>query len=362
MRRARARAGAEASGGTSHPDDRGAASGRPAAVAPRRPRARRIHVARTPPATAGGAVLRLHRRQSRRSGRRSAPGCQSGPPAKRRSKRVRKVSSSWIEASEHQMNHSQVDPRLARLFGPLVILAHPTVSPQPGERPLHDPPPLEHFELLLLLLRLIRVPYDQLQDPAAEFFGPLGDAPVVDPVGQDLLQPGKPPDQLLQDRLGTVAILDVGRMDHGGHDQAERVDHDMPLAAVNLLVRILAMRSPLLGGLDALAVDDPHAGARLPAGAAADPVAQGVVDLGPGAVVAPLVEVVVASAPWGEVMRHHPPGAAAAEDVEDAVEDLAEIDRARPTPWLGGREEALEAFPLGPGQIGRVGFGFHVEL
>src|SRR5262249_35663337 len=152
------------------------------------------------------------------------------------------------------------------------------------------------------------------------------------------------------------------RMDHGGHDQAQGVDDDVPLAAVDLLVRVLAMRPALLGGLDALAVDNPHAGALLAAGTAADSVAQGVVDLGPGAVVAPLVEVVVAGAPGGEVMGKHPPGATAAEDVEDAVENLTKVDGARPSARLGGREEALEAFPLGAGQIGRVGFGFHVEL
>src|SRR5262249_48903660 len=159
-----------------------------------------------------------------------------------------------------------------------------------------------------------------------------------------------------------VAVLDVGRMDRSGHDQAQRVDHDVPLAAVDLLVRVLAMRSALLGGLDALAVDDPHAGALLAAGPVTDAVAKGVVDPRPGAVVAPLVKVVVAGAPGGEVMGHHPPGATAAEDVEDTVEDIAELDRARPASRLGGWEKALEAFPLGAGQIGRIGFAFHAEL
>src|SRR6185437_3632349 len=137
---------------------------------------------------------------------------------------------------------------------------------------------------------------------AADFLGPLGDAPVVDPVGQDLLQPREPPDHLLQDQLGAVTVLNAGRMDHGGHDQAQRVDHDVPLAAVDLLERVLAVRPTLFGRLDALAVDDPHAGALLAAGAATDPLAQDVVDPRPGAVVAPLVEVVVTGAPGGEVM------------------------------------------------------------
>ena len=36
-------------------------------------------------------------------------------------------------------------------------------------------------------------------------------------------------------------------------------------------------------------------------------------------------------------------------------------ERGRP-PGLAGGEQSLELFPLGPCQIGRVGFGFHVEL
>ena len=36
------------------------------------------------------------------------------------------------------MGHRQVDPALARLRRPLVILAQPAVAPQPRERPLDD--------------------------------------------------------------------------------------------------------------------------------------------------------------------------------------------------------------------------------
>src|SRR5512143_2321936 len=95
-----------------------------------------------------------------------------------------KPNSSRIETSEHQMSHRQVDPALARLLRPLVILAQSAVAAQPGERPLDDPTPLQDLELLLPLGA-----DDQLEDPAAELLGPLRDPSVVDPVGQDLLQP-----------------------------------------------------------------------------------------------------------------------------------------------------------------------------
>src|SRR5262249_17340709 len=135
------------------------------------------------------------------------------------------------------------------------------------------------------------------------------------------------------------------------------------------LVGVLAPWPTLLGRLDTLAVNDRHAGAGLPTGLAADLVAQGIVEPLPGAVVAPLAEVVVAGTPGGKVLGHHPPGAAAPDDVQDAVKDLPQVHRAGSPAGLGRREQPLELLPLVAGEIGGValGFGpgllgFHVEF
>src|SRR5271165_3733172 len=254
------------------------------------------------------------------------------------SKRVyEKVNSSRVKTSEHQMGHGDVDPQLARLLRPLVILAQPAISAQPGERPLDDPPPRQHLELLLPLGA-----DDQLEDPAAEFRGPLRDPAVVDPVGQDFLQPRESAHQLLQDRLGPVPVLDARRVDHRRHDHPQRVHDQMPLPAVDFLVRVLAVWTPSFGGLDALAVDDAHAWALGATVLVADLGPQGVVDPGPGAVVAPLVEIVVAGAPGGQVLGHHPPGAATAGNVEDTVEDLADVDGAGSAAGFGLGQQSLK--------------------
>src|SRR5437879_11018566 len=84
-----------------------------------------------------------------------------------------KPNSSTFKTSEHQMSHSDVDPGLARLLAPFVILAQPAVPPQPGERPLDDPPPLQDLEL-----RLSRGADDPLEDPAPDLLGPLRDPAV----------------------------------------------------------------------------------------------------------------------------------------------------------------------------------------
>jgi transposase-like protein len=50
--------------------------------------------------------------------------------------------------------------------------------------------------------------------------------------------------------------------------------------------------------------------------------------------------------PWAS-----PPATSAAPDIEDAVEDLAEVDLTRAPAGLGIGQEWLEPLPLGPGQI-----------
>src|SRR5512144_997590 len=73
-----------------------------------------------------------------------------------------------IKTSEHQMGHGQVDPRLARLLRPLVVLAQPTIPAQPRERPLHDPTPRQHLDLLrLTFLRLGRTTNSRIQPPTS---------------------------------------------------------------------------------------------------------------------------------------------------------------------------------------------------
>src|SRR3954463_4604724 len=95
-----------------------------------------------------------------------------------------------FQTPEHQTDHGDVDHGLTGLRLPLVVLAQPPVPAQPGERPLHDPAPLDHLERLALFLLRLR---DNLQQPAPELHGPLGDPAVVDPIGEDLHQPGEAP-------------------------------------------------------------------------------------------------------------------------------------------------------------------------
>lgn len=50
---------------------------------------------------------------------------------------------------------------------------------------------------------------------------------------------GEQPARLARHGAGTVAVLHVGRVNDGAQQHAKRVDQDMPLAAGDLLARVL---------------------------------------------------------------------------------------------------------------------------
>ena len=56
------------------------------------------------------------------------------------------------------------------------------------------------------------------------------------------------------------------------------------------------------------------------------------------------------------VVGHGPPLAAGPHDVQQGVDDLTPLVLGGPPAGLGGGDEAGDLGPLGPGQVGRVGF------
>ena len=73
--------------------------------------------------------------------------------------------------------------------------------------------------------------------------GPTQLRAAVGAVGEDRLQEGKEPARLaIQNHKGAVAVLQAGRVDHGVEDQAEGIDEQMALLALDLLARVVARR------------------------------------------------------------------------------------------------------------------------
>ena len=178
----------------------------------------------------------------------------------------------------------------------------------------------------------------------------------IDQVQPRILPPVQPP----QDLGGRRPVVGRGGRDHHRQQQPQRVEQQMTLPPADQLAPVEAPRPADLGPLDRLAVDVADLRRRLPPLGLAGLRTQGIDDPLPGAVVAPLLEVVPDGALGQQVVRQQLPLAAGAGLVEQGVEHLADVGRARPAAGLGRRDQRLDDRPLGVGQVGLGGLSHRV--
>lgn len=85
---------------------------------------------------------------------------------------------------------------------------------------------------------------DDLDDPAARALrGQSRTRSLITGIGEDF-QDERPhgPSGFRENQAGTIAVLDIGRMNGNAQEQAERVDKQMPFAPEDFLARIVALR------------------------------------------------------------------------------------------------------------------------
>src|SRR5215469_8618831 len=85
-------------------------------------------------------------------------------------------------------------------------------------------------------------------------------------VGEEVAQPWEEVVNGLDDEGCAIAVLHIGRVDRSADHQADGIGHDMALATLDLLGRIVAAWSAALGRFHRLAVDHAGRGARFATG------------------------------------------------------------------------------------------------
>lgn len=120
----------------------------------------------------------------------------------------------------------------------LEVLGEPAAAADPGQSALDDPALGENDEAMEI------VALDDLDGPGAgcgEHGGELGS--LVVGVGEDALDEGEQTARSpVEDEPRAIAVLDVGGMDNDIQQEPERIDKNVPFAALDLLARVITLR------------------------------------------------------------------------------------------------------------------------
>jgi hypothetical protein len=153
---------------------------------------------------------------------------------------------------------------LAVLRQHFIILAQPSVSPEPSERPLHHPSAGENRESPDIVIS-----FNDFKGPSVGLFDPGNQLPSISTVRPDQSKSREAILQSSQDRLGSVTILLVGGMHDESDDQPDRIDNDVTFASEDLLASVISAKPPFsvvftlwLSMIPALGVDSRPASRR----------------------------------------------------------------------------------------------------
>ena len=118
-------------------------------------------------------------------------------------------------------------------------LGEPATAVKPRNGALDDPAAREHDKCFGLIGALDDFSFELGQDFRQRL---LEFRPLIAAVGKQLLQERIHPEQCRKQQDAAVTILDIGAMNDGVEQQAQRVYENMTLLSLDLLARIIAMR------------------------------------------------------------------------------------------------------------------------
>ena len=140
------------------------------------------------------------------------------------------------EPPEHDADHGEADEGDGGSSIALEVSGETTTATDPGEGALHDPALGQDLEAFCSIGSLydLELPRARARDDEGHLLA------AVAAVGEDAFDEGKQPSRPVQQFEGAVTILDVGGKNDDAQQETQCVDEDVPLAALNLLARVVA--------------------------------------------------------------------------------------------------------------------------
>ena len=224
--------------------------------------------------------------------------------------------------------------------GSFEVLGETAASAEPGESAFDDPTPRQKLEAFDAMRSLndLDCPRPAVRECGQELIA------LVHPVGKDLTELGEAVPQPLQQRNGSVAILNVGRVNVDGEQKSIGVGYDMTLAPVNTLAGIVASRSSCLGRRCALTVDDRRCRTGLAREVPAGLSNQRCDDFLPSPAIAPRIKIALDRRIRRKFLRQSAPLATGRQNVKIACKTARKsTSRGRPNRRRGGSRRAISA-------------------
>ena len=144
------------------------------------------------------------------------------------------------QPAQHEADGGEEDEGDSAECEVLEILGEPSAAIEPSDRALDDPALWQELEArAIAALDDLELP---IGDGVEELFE-LG--ALIGAVADDLLKKGKQSPHRLEQGRCAVAVLHIGRTHLHAQQQAERVDEEMTLLALDLLAGVIARRIDL---------------------------------------------------------------------------------------------------------------------
>ena len=141
------------------------------------------------------------------------------------------------QSPKHDADHGETDEGHGGASVAFEITSEPAVARNPGEGSLDDPSLGQNDEVMRLGA------LDDFDLPSADVGYNFGDAwSLVTGIRKELDDRRETAFGVAQQTADAIAVLQVSAMDDDVQQQAEGVDDDVPLAAGDLLARVIALR------------------------------------------------------------------------------------------------------------------------
>src|SRR5216684_3407472 len=237
-----------------------------------------------------------------------------------------------------------------------IVAGQTPIASKPPEATLGDPAPWQYFKALGAWFAL-----NDLQRPAKVLTG-VFDNGFAGPIGPDQLEPAPAVvetllvavEERLQSQLAAFGILPTGAVHDHHQQETQRIDHNMPFAAVGLFVHVHTARLTAFGSFHTLAIDAGRAGLWFMASLLACLSDQRRIDLFIHPAAFPARKVAIDRLPRRQILGQHAPLAPRASDIKDGVHNQPHLPLAPPAS-LAGRKVLFNLFPFAILEIGLVG-------